>query len=85
MINLRSISEFLLSAEAFDQLEFYLPQLAHMIIHFEDPAVSKALDRLAVILCQVSLHTALLLSFILKAAIEDYQEENGELRSNLFL
>jgi hypothetical protein len=71
------ISEFLLNRVVFEELEFYLPQLGHMIIHLggKDEAILHSLDRLCVILCQASLHVALKLTFILKASMEDYQEE----------
>lgn len=78
-------SEFLLNRTVFDELEFYLPQLGHMVIHLGgDDTTLYSLDRLAVILCQASLHVALKLTFILKAAMEDYREElpDGEKNPN---
>ena len=60
---------------AFDDIEFYLPQIAHLIVHLDDSEVCVALDRLVVILCQVSFHTALLLRFMFLASFEDYQGE----------
>ena len=70
-------SEFLLHKDVYTELEFYLPQIAHMIIHVGvgDETILLSLDRLTVILSQGSLHVALKLTFILKAAMEDYQEE----------
>mmetsp|Transcript_9964 Transcript_9964/g.14023 ORF Transcript_9964/g.14023 Transcript_9964/m.14023 type:complete len:1056 (-) Transcript_9964:155-3322(-) len=64
----------------FNGIEFYLPQLAHMIIHLDVDISSAALEQFALVVCQVSLHVALQLNWILVAAMEDYQPElaNGE-------
>ncbi len=64
----------------FDGIEFYLPQLAHMIIHLEANWDDAILERFALIIAQHSIHFALQLNWILQAAIEDYQPElpNGE-------
>jgi hypothetical protein len=60
-----------------EQFEFYLPQLAHIIIHLES-VNSQALEYLLVCLCQNSAHTALQLYFIVTASLEDYQLENDK-------
>jgi hypothetical protein len=57
------------------QIEFYLPQLAHIIIHLGN-SNPQALEYLAICLCQNSTHTALQLYFIVSASLEDYQLEN---------
>ncbi|CAM9482335.1 unnamed protein product [Choristocarpus tenellus] len=59
----------------FNGIEFYLPQLAHMIIHLDVDMPSSALEQFALVVCQQSLHVALQLNFILVAALEDYHEE----------
>ena len=66
--------------DVFDGIEFYLPQLAHMIIHLEAHWDDAILERFALIIAQQSLHFALQLNWILQGAIEDYQPEkpNGE-------
>lgn len=66
--------------DVFDGIEFYLPQLAHMIIHLEVHWDDAILERFALIIAQQSLHFALQLNWILQGAIEDYQPEmpNGE-------
>jgi phosphatidylinositol 4-kinase len=46
----------------FEEIEFYLPQLAHMIIHLEVDWPNKALERFALVACQHSLHVALQVS-----------------------
>ncbi len=56
-------------------VEFYLPQLAHMIIHLEVDWDDAILERFALIIAQQSLHFALQLNWILQGAIEDYQPE----------
>lgn len=65
----------MLDKALFNEIEFYLPQIAHIAIHIENHESQAALDRLVVMLCQASMHVALLLSFILRASIEDFQEE----------
>jgi len=66
--------------DVFDGIEFYLPQLAHMIIHLEASWDDAILERFALIIAQHSIHFALQFNWILQAAIEDYQPEssNGE-------
>mmetsp|Transcript_15919 Transcript_15919/g.30023 ORF Transcript_15919/g.30023 Transcript_15919/m.30023 type:complete len:917 (+) Transcript_15919:72-2822(+) len=66
--------------DVFDGIEFYLPQLAHMIIHLEALWDDAILESFALIIAQHSIHFALQLNWILEGAIEDYQPElpNGE-------
>ena len=62
----------------FDGIEFYLPQLAHMIIHLETSGSDwpdSTLERFALIISQNSLHFALQMHWILTGAIEDYRPE----------
>lgn len=61
--------------DVFDGIEFYLPQLAHMIIHLEANWDDAILERFALIICQHSLHFALQFHWILMGALEDYQPE----------
>jgi phosphatidylinositol 4-kinase B len=71
-------SKFVDEKRVFNEIEFYLPQLAHLIIHLEVDWPSNSLERLAIILCQTSIHTALQLCFMFIAAMEDYQPENAD-------
>lgn len=68
------------SREVFSGIEFYLPQLAHMIIHLEHDWDDAILERFALMIAQQSLHFALQFNWILQGAIEDYAPEfaNGE-------
>jgi len=61
--------------DVFDGIEFYLPQLAHMIIHLEANWDDAVLERFALIIAQHSIHFALQFNWILQGAIEDYQPE----------
>lgn len=71
------LSEHLNDRRVFEEIEFYLPQLAHMVIHLGDESLelARGLERLTLSICQQSMHTALQLTFIFKAALEDYQPE----------
>lgn len=71
----RFVSKFAGSRHVFDGIEFYLPQLAHMIIHLEAEWDDAILERFALVIAQQSLHFALQLNWILQGAIEDYQPE----------
>ncbi|GAX10642.1 phosphatidylinositol 4-kinase A [Fistulifera solaris] len=71
----RFISKFAGSRHVFDGIEFYLPQLAHMIIHLEVDWDDAVLERLTLVIAQQSLHFALQLNWILQGALEDYQPE----------
>ena len=68
-------SQFADEARVYKDIEFYLPQLAHLIIHLDQNSTTQSLERLAMVLCQNSVHTALQLSFLFSAALEDYQPE----------
>lgn len=70
--------------DVFDGIEFYLPQLAHMIIHLDANWDDAILERFALIIAQHSIHFALQLNWILEGAIEDYRPElpNGEPNEN---
>lgn len=78
------ITKYAHNRSVFDGIEFYLPQLAHMIIHLEASWDDAILERFALIIAQNSLHFALQLNWILQGAIEDYQPENpnGEPNTN---
>lgn len=67
---------------AFNGIEFYLPQLAHMIVHLEVELPDSSLEQFALIVCQQSLHVALQLNWILTAALEDYQPEAADGKKN---
>jgi phosphatidylinositol 4-kinase len=62
----------------FNEIEFYLPQIAHLIIHLDVDWTAQSLERLAVVLSQTSIHAALQLSFIFIAAMEDNQPEKSD-------
>lgn len=68
----------------FADIEFYLPQVAHMIIHVSQNSEEFPLQKLATAIAQVSIHAALQLSFMFSAAMEDYQPEisNGLMNPN---
>ncbi|KAL7577731.1 hypothetical protein ACA910_010495 [Epithemia clementina (nom. ined.)] len=72
----RFVSKYSDSRHVFDGIEFYLPQLAHMIIHLEVDWDDAVLERFALVIAQQSMHFALQLNWILQGAIEDYCPEN---------
>lgn len=76
------VSRFANSRDVFDGIEFYLPQLAHMIIHLEANWNDAILEQFALIISQHSLHFALQFTWILEGAIEDYQPETPEGKPN---
>mmetsp|Transcript_21145 Transcript_21145/g.24340 ORF Transcript_21145/g.24340 Transcript_21145/m.24340 type:complete len:896 (-) Transcript_21145:582-3269(-) len=69
------LTKFSSSRQVFDGIEFYLPQLAHMIIHLEADWDDEVLERFALVISQHSLHFALQFNWILQGATEDYQPE----------
>jgi phosphatidylinositol 4-kinase len=71
-------SKFVEEKRVFNEIEFYLPQIAHLIIHLDVDWIAQSLGRLAVVLSQTSIHTALQLCFILIAAMEDNQPEKPD-------
>jgi len=71
----RFVLNFAGSKQVFDGIEFYLPQLAHMLIHLEADWDDAVLERFALVISQQSLHIALQLNWILQGALEDYQPE----------
>lgn len=76
------VAKFSGSRSVFDGIEFYLPQIAHMIIHLEADWDEAILERFALVIAQQSQHFALQLTWILQGAIEDYQPETVEGRRN---
>eukprot|EP00980_Cylindrotheca_fusiformis_P029020 scaffold22696_cov118-Cylindrotheca_fusiformis.AAC.14 len=80
----RFVGKFAGSRHVFDGIEFYLPQLAHMIIHLEAEWDDNILERFSLVIAQQSLHFALQLNWILQGAIEDYQPElpDGSINPN---
>eukprot|EP01031_Cornospumella_fuschlensis_P034285 gene34285-41498_t len=59
----------------FREIEFYIPQLAHLIIHMDVSNRNQALEMVAMVISQNSIHAALQLNFLFNAAMEDYQPE----------
>ena len=82
LLTLQCIRKFSGSRSVFDGIEFYLPQIAHMIIHLEADWDEAILERFALVIAQQSQHFALQLTWILQGAIEDYQPETAEGRPN---
>lgn len=76
------VAKFSGSRQVFDGIEFYLPQIAHMIIHLEAEWDEAILESFALVIAQQSQHFALQLTWILQGAIEDYQPETSEGRPN---
>lgn len=64
--------------DVFDGIEFYLPQLVHMILHLEAVWKTRFLEQFALLIAQQSLHFALNMYWILVAALQDYQPEDDE-------
>ena len=64
------------------EIEFYLPQIAHLIIHAERNINTQGLEMLAMVISQTSIHSALQLAFMFAAAMEDYQPEIGNGQPN---
>lgn len=73
------LSKFADEKKVFSELEFFLPQIAHWIVHGhnEGPNAMDDLGKFALILSQISTHTALQLTFMLKAYLEDYLPETS--------
>jgi len=63
------------------EVEYYLPQLSHLIIHSQLND-TKILEKLVVCICQHSIHTALQFTYIYMAAMEDYQPEDMRGKTN---
>eukprot|EP00986_Skeletonema_menzelii_P006101 scaffold2305_cov145-Skeletonema_menzelii.AAC.8 len=76
------VARFSGSRSTYDGIEFYLPQIAHMIIHLEADWDEAILERFALVIAQQSQHFALQLTWILEGAIEDYQPETVEGKPN---
>jgi phosphatidylinositol 4-kinase len=70
------VLQFSGSKSVFDGVEFYLPQLAHMIIHLEVEWDDEILERFALVIAQQSVHFSLQLNWILQGALEDYHPES---------
>ena len=71
-----TLASFAVEKKTLWELEFYMPQLAPLILHLEAQAsASQALEYLAISIAQASIQCALHLSYYLSAALEDYQPE----------
>mmetsp|Transcript_18540 Transcript_18540/g.28020 ORF Transcript_18540/g.28020 Transcript_18540/m.28020 type:complete len:901 (+) Transcript_18540:167-2869(+) len=69
------VSKFAGSRDVFAGIEFYLPQLAHMLIHLDVDWDEAILERFSLVVAQQSLHFALQLNWILQGSIQDYEPE----------
>ena len=81
----KAISEILTSEvakkEVFNGIEFYLPQLAHMLIHLDVEWPDHVLEQFTYMVAQHSIHFALQMHWFLSSSLADYQPkyEDGEL------
>eukprot|EP01038_Epipyxis_sp_PR26KG_P015739 gene15739-21306_t len=76
------LSEFSVEKRVFKDIEFYLPQLAHLVIHLHDDDPYQPLENFTFLICQTSIHMALELAFIFVAAMEDFQPEKPDGKVN---
>mmetsp|Transcript_13533 Transcript_13533/g.26096 ORF Transcript_13533/g.26096 Transcript_13533/m.26096 type:complete len:984 (-) Transcript_13533:299-3250(-) len=63
---------------SFVGIEFYLPQLVHMMVHLEVDWPTNTLEEFALLVSQQSMHIALQMCWILMGLMEDYQSEDPE-------
>ncbi|KAG7379398.1 Phosphatidylinositol 4-kinase beta [Phytophthora boehmeriae] len=54
-----------------DQVEFYLPQLAHMVVHLEQEMPMEDIEQFVLLLSQSSVHFALQFFWIIYAALDE--------------
>jgi hypothetical protein len=76
------LSKFVDEKRVFADIEFFLPQIAHLTIHLDHANRIAELEYLLILIAQTSIHAALQLSFIFAAALEDFQPEIGRGQSN---
>lgn len=60
-----------ISKPTLDQVEFYLPQLAHMVVHLEKELPMEAMEQFVLLLSQSSVHFALQFFWIIFAALDE--------------
>ncbi|DBA02906.1 TPA: hypothetical protein N0F65_005933 [Lagenidium giganteum] len=76
------LSYLSISKPTLDQLEFYLPQLAHMVIHLEKELPIEAMEQFVLLLSQSSAHFALQLFWIIYAALDENRpKRNGNAKT----
>ena len=62
-----------------DQVEFYLPQLAHMVLHLEHELPISAIEQFIMMVSQNSIHFALQFFWIIYAALDENRPKtNGK-------
>lgn len=76
------LSKFADEKRVFKDIEFYIPQLAHLIVHLDMNSKNQNLEKLAMVICQISTQTALQMSFMFVASLEDYQPESSDGKHN---
>lgn len=66
-----------ISKATLDQVEFYLPQLAHMVVHLEKELPMEAMEQFVLLLSQTSVHFALQFFWIIFAALDENRPKRG--------
>ncbi|POM62571.1 Phosphatidylinositol 3 and 4-Kinase-like protein [Phytophthora palmivora] len=56
-----------------DQVEFYLPQLAHMVVHLEQELPMEDMEQFVLLLSQSSVHFALQFFWMIYAALDEHR------------
>jgi hypothetical protein len=83
------LCQFVDEKHVFEDLEFYVPQIAHLAIHVNHHKRNEALEMLLALIAETSTQTAFKLSLYFSSCLQDYQSElpSGEINpsSNSFL
>jgi phosphatidylinositol 4-kinase len=76
------LSHLVITKPALDQVEFYLPQLAHMVVHLEKELPIDAMEQFVMLLSQSSVHFALQFFWIIYASLDENRpKRNGNPRT----
>ncbi|KAF1331972.1 Phosphatidylinositol 3 and 4-kinase-like protein, partial [Globisporangium splendens] len=71
-----------ISKAALDQVEFYLPQLAHMVVHLENELPMEIMEQFVLLLSQSSVYFALQFFWIIYTALDENRpKRNGNPRA----
>lgn len=71
------LSRLNITAATLEQAEFYLPQLAHMVIHFETELPVNSLEQFVLLLAQSSTHLALQFFWMVYATLDENRPKRG--------
>lgn len=80
-----ALSKLIDAKPVLDQVEFYLPQLAHLVLYLEADLDITAIEQFVMLVSQCSVHFALQFFWIVYAALDENRPKRAQAKAKIFM